>query len=225
MISTLEEIKKYLLNGEEISWKNVEIQNLLFNPIIEIGVGIALIVSLSLLFNYITYLMKFEEINMFFVLLYFLAPIAVLISFGIVVILPAIKKLNKIMSDLQENFKNLKRYEEITVITGKRLIQKSYNVFEIDYSQNPITDLENFEIIRDLVFINLEAIKVVIAEKLEFSYQVGFKFNLEDDNYVPIFLNIPFNKFDGFMEELIEKIPLKRKKRQDNYIINYFKNE
>ena len=218
----MEEIKIHLLDDEEITWKNIEIKNLLLSPLLEIVVGIALIVSLSILFNYITYLMKFEEINLLFSLSYFIVPIIVSLSCGITIILPAIKKLNKITLNLRENLKNIKVYEEIILITSKRLIQKSYNAFEINYSQNPITDLENFEIIRDLVFINLKAIKVVIAEKMEEFYQVGLKFNLEDDNYVPILLAIPFNKFDSFLEELTEKIPLKRKKRKDNYLINYF---
>jgi hypothetical protein len=218
----MEEIEKLLLEGEEISWKHVETINLLFEPLIEIVIGFALIISLSLIFNYITYLMKFEEINMLFALLYLVIPIVVTFTCGIGIILPAIKKLNQITKNLQVNPKDLRHYKEISVISNKRLIQKSYNAFKIDYSENPISDLENHEIYRDMVFINLNAIKVVIAEKLETSFQIGFKFSIEDDNLIPLLFSVPLNLFPSFIDELTERIPLKHKKRKDNYIVNYF---
>jgi hypothetical protein len=218
----MEEIEKLLLEGEEISWKHVETRNLLFEPLLEIVIGIALIISLSLIFNYITYLMRFEEINALFALLYLIVPTIVTISCGIGIILPGIKKLNQITNNLQINPKDLRYYEEISVISNKRLIQKSYNAFKIDYSENPIIDLENHEIYRDMVFINLKAIKVVIAEKLETSYQIGFKFSIKDDNLVPLLFSVPLNLFPSFIDELTEKIPLKHKKRRDNFIVNYF---
>ena len=108
------------------------------------------------------------------------------------------------------------------MISNKRLIQKSYNAFKIDYSENPISDLENYEIYRDMVFINLSAIKVVIAEKLETYYQIGFKFSIKDDNLIPLLFSVPINLFPSFIDELTEKIPLKNKKRRDNFIVNYF---
>ena len=166
--------------------------------------------------------MRFEEINVLFALLYFIVPIIVSVTCGIGIILPGIKKLNQITKNLHVNPKDLRYYEEISVISNKRLIQKSYNAFQIDYTENPISDLENHEIYRDMVFINLKAIKVVIAEKLEASYQIGFKFSIEDDNLIPLLFTVPLNLFPGFIDELTEKIPLRRKKRKDNYIINYF---
>jgi hypothetical protein len=218
----MEEINKHFLEGEEISWKHVEIKNLLFEPILEVGIGVVLIIALSIIFNYITFLMKFEEIHMLFSLMYFIIPIVVAFVCGIGVVLPGIKKLNQITKNLQCNPKSLRNYEEVSVISNKRLIQKSYNAFKIDYSDNPISDLENYEIYRDMVFINLSAIKVVIAEKLETSYHIGFKFSIKDDNLIPLLFNVPINLFPRFIDELTEKIPLKHKKRQNNYIVNYF---
>ncbi len=218
----MEEIETLLLEGEEISWIFIETKNLLFEPLLEIVVGFALIISLSLIFNYITYLMRFEEINVLFALLYLIIPIIVTVTCGIGIILPGIKKLNQITKNLQVSLKDLRYYEEISVVSNKRLIQKSYNAFKIDYSKNPISDLENHEIYRDMVFINLKAIKVVIAEKLETSYQIGFKFSIKDDNLIPLLFSVPLNLFPSFIDELTEKIPLKHKKRKDNYIVNYF---
>ena len=222
MISLLEEIEKHLLEGEEISWKHVEIRNLLFEPLLEIVIGIALIVALSIIFNYVTYLMRFEEIHLLFSLLYFIVPIIVAVTCGIGIILPGFQKLIQITSNLRSNPKKIRQYEEISLITNKRLIQKSYNAFEIDYSKNPINDLNNFEIYRDMIFVNLHAIKVVIVENIETSYHIGFRFNLKDDNLLPVLFSVPINKFPGFIDELTEKIPLKNKKRKDNYIVNYF---
>ena len=218
----MEEIEKHLLEGEEISWKHVEIKNLLFEPLLEIVIGIALIVVLSIIFNYVTYLMRFEEIHLLFSLLYFIVPIVVAVTFGIGIILPGFQKLIQITSNLRLSPKKIRQYEEISLITNKRLIQKSYNAFEIDYSKNPINDLNNFEIYRDMIFVNLHAIKVVIVENVETSYQIGFRFNLKDDNLLPVLFSVPINKFPGFIDELTEKIPLKKKKRKDNYIVNYF---
>ena len=82
--------------------------------------------------------------------------------------------------------------------------------------------MNNFEIYRDMIFVNLHAIKVVIVENVETSYQIGFRFNLKDDNLLPVLFSVPINKFPGFIDELTEKIPLKNKKRKDNYIVNYF---
>lgn len=218
----LEEIEKLLLEGEEISWKHVETKNLLFDPLLEIGIGFTLIIALSIIFNYITYLMKFEEIHILFSLMYFIVPIVVALTCGIVVVLPGIKKLIRITANLHLSLKKIREYEEISLITNKRLIQKSHSAFEIDYSKNPIGNLDDFEIYRDIIFINLQAIKVVVVENLETSCQIGFRFSLNDDNLIPILLSVPFNKFPGFIEELTEKIPLKKKKRKDNYIVNYF---
>ena len=222
MISLLEEIEKHLLEGEEISWKHVEIRNLLFEPLLEIVIGIALIVALSIIFNYVTYLMRFEEIHLLFSLLYFIVPIIVAVTCGIGIILPGFQKLIQITSNLRSSPKKIRQYREISLITNQRLIQKSYNAFEIDYSKNPINDLNNFEIYRDMIFVNLHAIKVVIVENIESSYQIGFRFNLKDDNLLPVLFSVPINKFPGFIDELTEKIPLKNKKRKDNYIVNYF---
>ncbi len=211
-----------MLEGEEISWKHVEIRNLLFEPLLEIVIGIALIVALSIIFNYVTYLMRFEEIHLLFSLLYFIVPIIVAVTCGIGILLPGFQKLIQITSNLHSSPKKIRQYEEISLITNKRLIQKSYNAFEIDYSKNPINDLNNFEIYRDMIFVNLHAIKVVIVENVETSYQIGFRFNLKDDNLLPVLFSVPINKFPGFIAELTEKIPLKNKKRKDNYIVNYF---
>ena len=222
LILPLEEIEKYILEGEEISWKHVETKNLLFEPLLEMGVGIILIVALSIVFNYVTYLMKFEEIHTLFSLMYFIVPIIVALTCGIGIILPGIKKLNQITVNLHSTPKKIRKYEEISIITSKRLIQKSYNAFEIDYVKNPIRNLDDFEIDRDMIFINLRAIKVVIVENIETSYQIGFKFNLKDDNLIPVLFSVPINKFPGFIDDLTEKIPLKKKIRKDNYIVNYF---
>ena len=166
--------------------------------------------------------MRFEEINVLFALLYLIFPIIVTVTCGIGIVLPGIKKLNQITKNLQVTPKDLRNYEEVSAISNKRLIQKSYNAFKIDYSENPISDLENHEIYRDMVFINLKSIKVVIAEKLETSFQIGFKFSIKDDNLIPLLFSVPLNLFPSFIDELTEKIPLKQKKRKDNYIVNYF---
>jgi hypothetical protein len=222
LISPLEEITKHLLEDEEISWKHVEIKNLLLEPLLEVGIGVILMIVLSIIFNYITFLMKFEEIHLLFSLMYLIIPIIVAFTCGIGIVLPGIKKINQITTNLHLNPKKVRKYEDISLITNKRLIQKSYNAYKIDYSKNPIIALDDFEIYRDMIFINLHAIKVVIVENVETSYQIGFKFSLKEDNLIPVLFSVPTNKFPAFIDELTEKIPLKRKKRADNYIVNYF---
>ena len=71
------------------------------------------------------------------------------------------------------SLKKVREYEEISLITNKRLIQKSYNAFEIDYSKNPISNLNDFEIYRDTIFITLQAIKVVVVEKKEYTHRTS----------------------------------------------------
>ena len=96
----MEEITKHLLEDEEISWKHVEIKNLLLEPLLEVGIGVILMIALSIIFNYITFLMKFEEIYLLFSLMYLIIPIIVAFSCGIGIVLHCIKKINQITTIL-----------------------------------------------------------------------------------------------------------------------------
>ena len=130
----------------------------------------------------------------------------------------------EITSNLHLKANKIRKYEEISVITNKRLIQKSYNIFKIDYLNNPISDLDSFKINRDMVFVDLESIQVVSTEQMEIIYQVGFKFNDDDKNFIPLLFTFPINKFHDFINILSDNIPLNRKVRKSNNIINYYRN-
>ncbi|MFX1381466.1 MAG: hypothetical protein ACFFBP_03410 [Promethearchaeota archaeon] len=218
----MEEIERYLLEEEKILWKYVETKNLLKIPILKIVIGIILTISLSILFNLLYYILIQDPIAVLISILSL--SIASFVIFGIFLIIPGILKYLKIMDNLKTTSKNLMKYSEISIITDKRLIQKSYNVFEIDYVKNPITNLEDFEINRDIVFVNLPSIHVVSIEALESFYQVAFKNRDDDEQYIPLLFTIPLENISEFINILEEEIPLKRKKRLGNYLINYYKN-
>ncbi|MFX1276582.1 MAG: hypothetical protein ACFFAT_16270, partial [Promethearchaeota archaeon] len=193
----MEEIERYLLEEEKILWKYVETKNLLKIPILKIVIGIILTISLSILFNLLYYILIQDPIAVLISILSL--SIASFVIFGIFLIIPGILKYLKIMDNLKTTSKNLMKYSEISIITDKRLIQKSYNVFEIDYVKNPITNLEDFEINRDIVFVNLPSIHVVSIEALESFYQVAFKNRDDDEQYIPLLFTIPLENISEFI--------------------------
>ena len=218
----MEELENYLLDDEEILWSHREMMNLIQLPTLEIIIGTSLSGGLSLSLNFIIYV--FFAKNIILLLSLIILPIVIVIIFGLSLIMPGIRQYIQITENLHLNTKDLRKYEGISIITNKRLIQKSYNAFEIDYLQNPINDLENFKIYRDMVFVNLESIQVVSAEEMEYFFQVGFKFKEDDTNFMPLLFSIPRDRFSEFLSILKENIPLQRKIRISNYIINYYKN-
>jgi len=217
----MRKIQDFLLDNEIILWKHMEIKNLLKIPLLETIIGIALTGMFSILFNVILYLLLNETFILILSLL--ILPIVIFIIFGFSLIIPGVKKYLEITNNLKLPSKRIMKYKEITAITNKRLIQKSYDIFEIDFKKNPITSLSNMEINRDLVFVDLQSINLVSIEELEEYHKIAFKFNKDDKNYLPLLLTIPNKDFPEFINILKKEIPLTKKKRAGNFIIDYYK--
>jgi len=217
----MREIQAFLLEDEKILWRHVEIKNLLKLPLLEVLIGITLACLLSIFFNVIFYLLLQETLILFLSLIIF--PITKFMIFGISLIIPGIKKYLEILNNLKIPPKMAMKYKEISFLTNKRLIQKSYNIFEIDFQQNPLTNLDDIEINRDLIFVNLSKIKLVSTEELDDHYEIAFKFNENDKNYIPLLLTIPNKGLPELLNILKHEISLTEKKRIGNYIVNFYK--
>ncbi len=210
-----------LNEGEKILWKQTRSKNLIRKYIFNLVIGLLLIALISLGGNLLIYFVFIPTIITFLSLILF--PLGILLIIGFFFIYPIIQKLWRISRNLGLNFNELQHYQEIELVSNMRLIKKSYDAFEINYSQNPITDLEAYHLLKDLVYIDLKAISVVLTEKTNKGWQIGFKFDETDKSLVPLLLLIPLNTFSNFISVLEETIPLKSKKRLSNEIIAYYK--
>ncbi len=213
-------IEEFLLKDEEILWTFTEIKNIVKIPILEVLIGIILSTILSIVFNMLFYMFFQETLALIISLILF--PLISFIIFAITLIIPGIKKYYEIINNLKTTLNKAIRYKEIIVITNKRIMQKSYNVFNIDYIKNPITNYNDLLINRDLVLVNLTSIHVVSTEELEESYQVAFKFTKNDKNYLPMLFEIPKDQFPEFIYILKKEIPLSKKTRIHNFLIDYY---
>ncbi|MBN1800448.1 MAG: hypothetical protein JW891_03025 [Candidatus Lokiarchaeota archaeon] len=219
----MEDIDLELLEGEEILWKKVKSKNLIEKPVYNLLLGLIFIAFVSLGGNFLINFIFFP--TLISILSMVLFPLGVLTIIGIVFIRPLILRLSKISRDLGLTFKELQHYQEIEIISNKRLIKKSYDAFEIDYSQNPITDLNGYQLSKDLVYIDLSAINTVLVEKIDEGWQIGFKFKGKDDYLVPLLFFVPLKEFSIFISILKENIPLKTKRHLNNDLIGYYKND
>ncbi|MFX0135511.1 MAG: hypothetical protein ACFFDN_17840 [Candidatus Hodarchaeota archaeon] len=105
----------------------------------------------------------------------------------------------------------LKKYEDIFVLTNKRWIQKNLDFnFKFDISKYPKNVLERH---RDIITVNLDSIKMITIDVTNIGYYV----DEEDFNKpVPTYLGVEaFKEFDNIMKILKELIPLELK--EDNY--------
>lgn len=113
----------------------------------------------------------------------------------------------------------LKKYEDIYVLTNKRWIQKNLDFnFKFDISKYPNNVLERH---RDIISVNLDSIKFITIDVTN----IGFYVDEEEFNKpVPTYLSVElFKEFDKVMKLLKELIPLKLK--EDKYGIYLQRND
>jgi len=218
----MERIEDNLLKNEEILWKHITTTNLLQVPILKGLIGLSLVGIISILFNFVMYVFFSESFILILSLI--LLPIFTALIFGVSLIIPGMKDYFQIKKNLHSDYKNLKEYKEISIITSKRLIQKTYKAFT-SYSEYPILDLKNYQINHDIIFVNLNSISVVSSEIDGSNYQIAFKHDEKDKNFIPLLYTIPLKQYNKFINILRELIPLKRKKRTGNFLVNYYKDE
>ncbi|MFX1239517.1 MAG: hypothetical protein ACFFAS_13350 [Promethearchaeota archaeon] len=211
-----------LLEGEEILWKNIKQKDLVRESFIEILIGIILIALISIGGNILFYMFFSNTFDALIPLIVF--PIGISIIFSKLLIYPGMQKYLEISKNLGLKYKELRYYNEKTLVTNKRIIRKSYDAYKIDYSQNPISDLDSFKLYKDLVYINLTSIGVVYTEFAGEEWQIGFKFNEAEKEFVPLLLLVPSDKYVGLIDVLEKHIPLKRKNHMSNDTIIFYKN-
>jgi len=124
---------------------------------------------------------------------------------------------------LQKTIDELKSYEEIDIITNKRIIQKNYIWADTLKKNLPEFAASSVKIKTDLIFLNIDAIEVIIVDLK--NKEIGFMINEIKDNYIIYF---DFFKLRGFdpnemfyaLKILKEILPL-RKVKENEYEIEY----
>lgn len=154
MSKSFDEVKSELSSDEKILWEQRKIFNKL-KGLKRTGFLLAFIVGISLLLYFITSTINFDA----YLILQILILISILpLCFFFVEFINYMKRLKKL--DLRT--KDLINYEEFTILTNKRWIQKSLFFLKLDYSKN---DSNSILIQKDLAIVNLHDIEVIYATK------------------------------------------------------------
>ncbi len=184
MSKSFEEVKSELRSDEKILWEQRKLFNKL-KGLKRVGFLLVFIVGSSLLLYFVTSTINFDA--------YLIFQIIILISilplcFFFVEFINYRKRLKKL--DLRT--KDLINYEEFTVLTNKRWIQKSLFYLKLDASKY---DSDSILIQKDLAIVNLHDIEVIYATK-------GFKSELF---YVNFFITWEKETEESVLLAILEK--------------------
>jgi len=184
MSKSFEEVKSELSPDEKILWE----QRKLFNKLKSLkrtGFLLAFIVCISLLLFFVASTIKFDA----YLILQILILISILpLCFFFVEFINYRKRLIKL--DLRT--KDLINYEEFTILTNKRWIQKSLFFLKLDASKY---DSNSILIQKDLAIVNLHDIEVIYATK-------GFKSEIY---YVNFFISWEKETEESILLAILEK--------------------
>jgi hypothetical protein len=154
MSKSFEEVKSKLNLDEDILWEQRKLFNKL-KGLKRVGFLLGFIVCISLLLYFITSTINFDAYLIFQILIF----ISILpLCFFFVEFINYRKRLKKL--DLRT--KDLINYEEFTILTNKRWIQKSLSYLKLDASKY---DSNSILIQKDLAIVNLYDIEVIYTTK------------------------------------------------------------
>ncbi len=154
MSKSFEEVKSELSSDEKILWEQRKLFNKL-KGLKRVGFLLGFIVCISLLLYFITSTINFDAYLIFQILIF----ISILpLCFFFVEFINYRKRLKKL--DLRT--KDLINYEEFTILTNKRWIQKSLSYLKLDASKY---DSNSILIQKDLAIVNLYDIEVIYTTK------------------------------------------------------------
>jgi len=216
----MEVIERLLEKDEKILWKKSKIRNLM--KIYQVIIAITIVSSFFIFILYpciaivaFTYNIDFISFLIFFLI----SEISILLGISWIFIKDRIKMIRI----LQKTIDELKSYEEIDIITNKRIIQKNYIWADTLKKNLPEFAASSVKIKTDLIFLNIDAIEVIIVDLK--NKEIGFMINEIKDNYIIYF---DFFKRRGFdpnemfyaLKILKEILPL-RKVKENEYEIEY----
>jgi hypothetical protein len=187
MTQSFEEVKSELSLDEKILWE----QRLLFNKLEGLKRAVFLLIffiCISIFFLLISF-MPFSNIFDDFMILQVVILILVL---PLGVFFAEIISYRKRLKRLDVRTKDLKNYEEFTVLTNKRWIQKSLFFLKLDYSKY---DSDLILIQKDLAIANLLDIEIIYITK-------GFKSEIFYINF--------FKSWDKWTEESVLQVILEK---------------
>ena len=184
MSKSFEEVKSELSPDEKILWEQRKLNNKL-KGLKKTGFLLAFIVGISLLLYFIASTIKFDA----YLILQILILISILpLCFFFVEFINYRKRLKKL--DLRT--KDLINYEEFTILTNKRWIQKSLFFLKLDTSKY---DSNSIVIQKDLAIVNLHDIEVIYATK-------GYKSEIF---YVNFFITWEKEREESILQVILEK--------------------
>lgn len=159
MSKSFEEVKSELSPDEKILWEQKKISNglsdlksTMFTLIFISGSS-----TFVILLYFLTSTIDFSDIWIPFLSFVFLF-VFLISSIPLYMFLAEIIKYWKISKKLNVRIRDLKKYEEFTILTNKRWIQKSLSLIEYDYVEYS-NDLILFQ--KDVIFVNLRDINVI----------------------------------------------------------------
>ncbi len=217
----MEEINGLLQNNEEILWKFSKKEDPLSKPRKNVKTGL-------ILTFFITILELFYVISGIFIKMVpeIIMPIALLLSFILLFLILSINDYKKVLKKFELSPEELKNYENVYILTNKRWIQKSINVFNIDFSK---LHKQNLKRNKDIVLVSLEILPILYTYDLgeKYGYYVIFLQEYDKNSIIDPLENlgliIPSENYWKFNKAIQEFFTLDKKEQDINVKIFHLK--
>lgn len=205
-------LKKFLDNDEKIllqsSINSRTIQSVLNNIFVGFIFGVTVMIGYIIVF----FLVDFKD--------YFVELIIFITTFLFLIIIPSyplikgLRHYRLIKKTVQLPFRQLRKYNDVSILTNKRWIQKSLDLLKINFSYYP---KDVIEILGDIIFIGIENIHLKDAK--EWLYDTGFTsrsvyLNSFEAVPNPLHLGNIFGTseyFKQFLKDAEQKVGIRRK--------------
>jgi len=146
----MEIIKNWLLNDEKILWENITYSKFDDNYSL-------LIAILIFFFFYIIFFVALRSSDFIFLPM-FNSIFLMVTSLFLFVISLKIYTFLKDKKNGQLKWKDFKKYQKFAILTNKRWIQKDLTVIYLEDTDDLVKNVEHY---KDIVLVNLEAIKLI----------------------------------------------------------------
>ena len=209
----MEEIKSYLLNGEEIIWQNIE--TLKDNAIRRYS-GLLIFSIIAVLLPVFLGLIPVINTIITPIITIIIVPVGIFMIV-LIIIMFLFEKLTKDKAQL--TWKDLQNYEMILSLSNKRLIQRDLGIVSFNlknYTKNEITRMKDF------LFIKLDLIKCIefdeFKHKNRSDYYSTIYFNYEKSEPKKIMLGGKFQDemiYRSFNEKIRKLLQVKREESKE----------
>lgn len=242
----MEELQTYLAEDETViisktEERNDPLEHSKFIIMITFIFSLATIISLAFLLvmatNYSNEELTVEVFGFVLFLLFsfifgcflFLTSIVAGSFFGIIEIIDTqIREIIDSKSRMNLSWEELRNYKPFFVITNKRFIKKSFkkNIFK-EGSGFSTLSREAFQKIRDIIFIELKSIKVIVVNNQHRMMYISFYLDYTERKQDATFLKLEISvkELETIMKTLKELISIEREQIRSDDIVYYMKED